>query len=517
MGWILNNKQGHRGMKNVVATMIFSFLAALFTLSKYNSKPNLDSDILWSVAIGKWIDLHKSFPVVDSFSWTIYGNEWMTHEWAYSYLAYKLSDIFGNLGFYILTIIPILLTIYFLYLIARKYDIYNTYAYILILTLGIVFLYALALPFRAYSYALLFVTLLVYLLYFKKETYWDFLLYISLFILWANSQVSVFIGLVILTAELLRQFIIYPAKRIRVLLLGFTSIISVFINPYGYKLWFYFMFIMTNMSNHRNIAEWQAVDFNDPLNLLLYLGIAASVLLLQFNNMKKSASYLAEFNTDKELKVNGVSSIDNWNSLFDWVVKSFTRETCLLIGFWVFYIYALYSVRMMVFSLIFWIIVICYFVGKSKRFNFSYKTYYIFLLFFILMTFANLANADYRLKDIYTYDRDVSPVEEVAFLKDNQIYSQHLFNEYIFGGYLIINDIPVFIDARCDLYIKSGLLEKYIDIRDLNEDPQVLLNELEVKNLLIKEGPLKKYLDISPQWKIVYSGPTAFIYTRTAD
>lgn len=504
-------------MKKTVAALVFSLLAALTMLSKYIPNPNYDSDILWSVAIGKWIDLNRAFPVVDSFSWTIYGKEWMTHEWMYSCLAYKLSALYGNLGFYILTIIPMFFTIYFLYLMARRYDENNSYAYILPLTLGIVLLYVTALPFRAYIYALLFATLLVYLLYFKEEKAYDPLLYAGLFILWSNFQVSVFIGLVILIAESVRQFIIFPAKRKRVLFIGIVSILSTFINPYGYKLWTYFAFVISGMEESKNIAEWQAADFNEPGIMLLYLGTAASVLLLHFNSVSKESNASAQNIEvlDKSFAKTGRDISKLLNRFMNWLKKILTRENCLIIGYWCFYVYSLYSIRMFVFSLIFWVIVVCYFVGKSNRFNFSIKAYYIFLGFFVVMTFANLASANFQLKDIYTYKKEVSPVEEVAFLKENPAYSQHLFNKYLFGGYLIINDIPVFIDARSDSYIKHGIQQKYTDITGLKQDPQMVFDELGVENLLITDGILKKYIDINPQWELVFEGPNAFIYTRT--
>ncbi len=174
----------------------------------------------------------------------------------------------------------------------------------------------------------------------------------------------------------------------------------------------------------------------------------------------------------------------------------------------------LYSVRMFVFALIFWTIGISYLVGKITRFHFPHKTLYIYLLLFVVMFGANLATADFKIKDTFSYKKDITPVEEVAFLKENPIYSHNLFNEYIFGGYLIVNEIPVFIDARSDSYIKFGIQKKYMDISGLKTDPQRVFDELGVQNLLITEGSLKKYMDINPQWKIVYWGPTAFVYSR---
>lgn len=495
-----------------IEASIFSLFLGVAILSRWVAEPSYDSDILWSVAIGKWINIHHAFPVVDSFSWTIYGQEWMTHEWAYSYLAYIMNEAFGSLGFYLLALIPMVLTIYFLYLMARSYDVNKTYAYLLAFTMGVILIYSVSLPFRAYTFALLFVTLLLYLLYFKEEKKYDVLLYAALFIMWANFQVSVFMGLVILMAEMTRKFLLYPSKRLRVVLIAILSVLSTFINPYGYKLWSYFIFVITEMGGHRMIQEWQAVDFNEPWELFLYLGTAGVVLFLQFKykvsgkGMQANESFSGAGNAVK-------SSL--WMRLLNWVKTFLTRENCLIVGYWCFFIYALYSVRMMMFSLILWTIVVAYFVSKTKRLNFSFKTYYICLLLFVALMLVNLTDAGFTVKDVFSYKKDVTPVEEVAFLKDNPAYSDHLFNEYMFGAYLILNDIPVFIDARCDSYIKFGILNKFNDIKGLKEDPQTLFNELGVNNLLIKDGALKKYIDIHPQWKMVYGGPTAFIYTRT--
>ncbi len=497
-------------MKTKLEALIFSGFLSLAILSQYIREPRFDSDILWSIAIGKWIDIHKAFPIADSFSWTINGREWMTHEWIYSFLAYKMSTIYGSLGIYIVTFVPIIATIYVLYLISKSYDKHQTYFYVMAITLGIVLLYILALPFRAYIYALLFVALLIYLLYFKEPQKYDMLLYMILFILWANFQVSVFIGLIILWAEMARRFLLVPAKRVLTISICMLGTLSTLVNPYGYKLWTYFLFVMTSMGvTKSSIAEWHAVDFNEPLVLLLYLCLSISIIYMQFNDIRKSPSRPNKYDSNEH-----VISEKLYQRLINWVNEYLTRESCLLIGFWSFFIYALYSIRMLVFALIFWIVMISYYLGKATKLNFSRKAFNIFILFFAVVIFGNLYSTNFAVKDIFTCDRKVSPVEEVAYLKDHPAYSNHLFNEYLFGGYLILNDIPVFIDARSDSYIKFGIQQKYMDITSLKEDPQILLDELGVENLLITNGVLKKYIDINPKWKLVYGGPNAFIYSR---
>ncbi len=79
---------------------------------------------------------------------------------------------------------------------------------------------------------------------------------------------------------------------------------------------------------------------------------------------------------------------------------------------------------------------------------------------------VNLADTGFTVKMFFLIKKMLRQLK-VAFLKDNPVYSDHLFNEYMFGAYLILNDIPVFIDARCDSYIKFGILNKFNDIKGL--------------------------------------------------
>ena len=53
-------------------------------------------------------------------------------------------------------------------------------------------------------------------------------------------------------------------------------------------------------------------------------------------------------------------------------------------------------------------------------------------------------------------DKELYPVEAVKYIKENiDIDEMRIFNEYNFGSYLLLNDIPVFIDSRADLYTKQ--------------------------------------------------------------
>lgn len=494
---------------------IFASCLTLGLISYFLIYPNLDSDILWSIAIGKWISLNETFPVVDSFSWTIYGKEWLTHEWLFSYLAYHLDEAFGAGGLYILAGVPVLITIYVLYIICKKFDKFKSYAFIISLTIGTSLLYKSALPFRAYIYGLMFFTILIYLLYSKKESKVDWLYFVLLFSLWANFHISVCMGVIIFVIENIRKSLV--DKNIKQAGWIVTAgIMATLINPYGYKIWTYFGFTLTGMGESKSIAEWQAADFNDPMTLFVFVFLASIVIMLQVNNMRDiqqggKNEGLVEKGcnnfTDRKIKM-------KITALYDCFTDLITARTCLLFLFWGFYIYSLYSIRMIFYAVVMWIIVTALFAGKLSHVNFTKRTYYFFAGLFLLWFVGNIGLSGLRAPNITEYDKSISPVEEVQFLKENPIYQQNLFNEYLYGGYLIHNDIPVFIDARSDSYIKFGIQQKYGDIVLLRKDPQKLLDEMKVKNILIPNySALDRYISVNQNWMLIHRGPTASVFT----
>ncbi len=94
----------------------------------------------------------------------------------------------------------------------------------------------------------------------------------------------------------------------------------------------------------------------------------------------------------------------------------------------------------------------------EKVINFFNKKY-IMLLFIIGITiFSGIMFIIQSKKEFI--NPKIYPVEAVKYIKENiDIKNMRVFNEYNFGSYLILNDIPVYIDSRADLYTKefSGL------------------------------------------------------------
>ncbi|MBD5803302.1 hypothetical protein AZOA_27380 [Azoarcus sp. Aa7] len=91
-----------------------------------------------------------------------------------------------------------------------------------------------------------------------------------------------------------------------------------------------------------------------------------------------------------------------------------------------------------------------------------------------------------------------------------------VFNAYGFGGYLIHEGVPVFIDGRADMY-GDALLQRYLGAMFLtgSEVLPKLLEEYRIGWTLIEPGtPALALLDRLPGWRRVYADAVAVVHVR---
>lgn len=92
--------------------------------------------------------------------------------------------------------------------------------------------------------------------------------------------------------------------------------------------------------------------------------------------------------------------------------------------------------------------------------------------------------------------------EAIQFVKDES--PERVFNDYNIGETLIYNDIPVFFDARADLYAQEHIMEDGISLMFLEQNNATKKGVLNIDNLIIeykfdaililKNRPLYTYL-----------------------
>ncbi len=109
----------------------------------------------------------------------------------------------------------------------------------------------------------------------------------------------------------------------------------------------------------------------------------------------------------------------------------------------------------------------------------------------------------------------VLPAGAVAWLDEHQPGTR-LFNRYEWGGY-IGQHRPhqlVFMDGRADVY-GDALLQQYVSIIGLRDDPQLLLDRYEIDYAVFPPAtPLGDWFDASDEWERVYADSTAAVWVR---
>jgi hypothetical protein len=91
-----------------------------------------------------------------------------------------------------------------------------------------------------------------------------------------------------------------------------------------------------------------------------------------------------------------------------------------------------------------------------------------------------------------------------------------VLNDYGFGGYLIFEGIPPFIDGRAELY-GDEFVKRYVQAMLLDNDelPRLLDQNSIACTLIAPERPAALLLDHLPGWRRLYADDIAVVHVRT--
>ena len=151
---------------------------------------------------------------------------------------------------------------------------------------------------------------------------------------------------------------------------------------------------------------------------------------------------------------------------------------------------------------------------------FSHK--WAIILFIMIASVASGLLFSNQLQKNYI-DKTKYPVKATEYILENLDYKKiHLFNEYNFGSYLLLNDIPVFIDSRADLYTKEFSGRSY----DIFDDYEGIVGTYQTKfkfyditHALIYKDP-KVFYDIlksNSNYKILYEDKYYALFEKLND
>jgi len=115
----------------------------------------------------------------------------------------------------------------------------------------------------------------------------------------------------------------------------------------------------------------------------------------------------------------------------------------------------------------------------------------------------------------FAFVRTQAPAAALDILR--QRHTRRIFNDYQFGGFLIANHVPTFIDGRAELYGEKFAMNYIRTVEGRSLDQLTgLLDDFQVDaTLLAPDRPAAQLLDHMPGWTRLYADDIAVIHVRT--
>jgi hypothetical protein len=437
-------------------------------------------DYFWHVKAGEYIVTNLKIPYHDVFSW--YGISrnlyWISHEWLSEIVLFGYKYLFKGLGPILFNISIYLLLVSVLFAFNKEHFKKNKVFTFIWALVGTIVFSRVMLP-RPHMISYVLLTFAVYVLFdnFKnkdsKKIY--FLPLISM--LWANfhggsSNLPYVLCFIFLIVGLFKfKFGKIEAERIsrkqikKYLICGILSIVAIVINPHWFKMITYPYINMGDSLMISSIVEWASPSLN---NIKDYGDFALlGIIILSMIVTKKKIKLI-------DLIVTGAFLVLGFKSLkfipLLYIVSTFT---------------------------------IFNFIDEFK-WDISKSTFFI-IMFAILLSYVIITP-----KLLGNYKSKLIPNEIIEHIKEKK--PERLFNYYGYGGYLIYNDIPVFIDGRADMYSKYNLKDA-VDIE--SEGYGYLINAYNFDMIVIPTNiPLNIHLSNNQGYEITKQNGNIVIYEK---
>ena len=474
------------------------FIVLILCLFFMILRPIADPDFWWHLRTGQLIVQTHTIPHIDPFSYTKFGEPWITHEWLSEILIYALFRL-GSYGLLIF-IFSIIITGAFLLTYLRSPAETRPYVAGFVLLLGAVST-APTWGVRPQMLSLLLASLFLFLLdRYRQVGKLKFLIPLPLIMLiWVNLHAGYFLGFVLvgiyIAGGLMEMLVARIFKREQVESVPtFRSILSLSItlgvcilatlaNPNGIFIIIYPFQTLTSSSMQQFIQEWLSPNFHQmmwqPLAWLILALIGIGML------SKKTIS-----------PINILLTI-------------------------VFGYGALLSMRNIPFFALAAIPVLAEQVGSLIKIHSTvYAPSRLFQLIVPILLGIILLITSLRfiqvVKEQPKTETENFPKTAVDWLQENTP-AGNLFNSYNWGGYLIWRLYPqyqVYIDGRADLYGDAFIFD-YLSIYNAEPGWEDKLNHQDIKTVLVEsDAPLANMLRQLPAWHVSFTDKGSVIFVK---
>lgn len=466
--------------KKKIIIGLFFMLMLIVTVIYFN----MGSDYFWHLKTGEYIVKFKELPNICLYSWYGITNKLMftLHEWLYEviiYGFYKISPIYGPI-FYLITFLSILTG--FLYKTTlKKLITKNLILFIPFIVLALINLALYSLP-RPHIISWILVAITVYLSYELYENNSKKVYFLPLItIIWGNVHggsscltymipgLFMVLGLFNFNKWGLNNKKLSKEKVIRYVIIIILNIIALLVNPYGIEMILYPYINIFDHTMKSVINEWHPTNIKTGIGMVAYLYIFYNLYIYYQSKGKIRLVDLSLF------------------LVFVYLATSSYRFVPLLI------IVSFYTT-------------LNYFRENSQPIK-GKSLITTLIIGILLLTGAQIGNINAKLTTNVLDDCLIDTIKELK--------PKRLYNDYNIGGYLIYNEIDVFIDGRADAYSKDNLKDAYSLIMGDGTNTKELLDKYDF-DLLITENDcyLDKFLKDDADYKFVIKDNNYSIYEK---
>ncbi|MFB5188873.1 hypothetical protein [Alicyclobacillus fastidiosus] len=451
--------------------------------------PISDPDTPWHLATGNYILAHHRIPTTDPFSWSMYGKPWVTQEWLFEVILAWLAQKVGFFGVWALAVFLHTVTVLVLYQLCCDVSdgqrVFSAIAASLGTAAGLAF-WVLRPQLFSYLMFALFLWILARVNRGHLKALWAVP---PLILIWANAHASVSIGIIMLVFEVILSFIptvgrlsrLPLSNRARVYLLV-TALVSIgigLLNPNTYHEFTYAL-LSNNSLMVNSINEWHSPDFHSQYYKYGVIPFVAFVLvLLVIRKQHVPLKYVLYFGGCFALTL---------------VYQRFMPYL------------AISGAPLLAASMRDWLRAL---LNPSRVFRYVLGI----LMCGVIVDFC-ISVPDLRGSVDRHFATNAYPIDCVNYLKQHPVPGPML-NAYDFGGYLIYEHIPTFVDGRTDIFLENNTFQDYMDLQNLAWDAPDLLDKYGFKSAILPPGyALSVYLTNSPDWHIAFRGANAEIFVR---
>jgi len=477
-------------------------MALIFILA---AQPITDPDFWWHLRTGQYIVETRSIPHTDIFSTMRFGSEWVTHEWLSEVFMYGLFRALGYGG--LIVGFSLLITAAF-WIVYQRYRRLAAHPYVagFALLLGA----AATMPtwgVRPQMFSLLLASIFLSFLdrYSRCEQMPSIWWLAPLMILWVNLHAGFALGLVLIVltiAGLLLDWLSLRKnsfadlwQRARPLCwLLIICVAAVCLNPNGARMYFYPFETLTSHAMMQYIQEWRSPDFHNPLFQALALLLLATFSATALSNRRPRPSQLLMLVATAWATLRSARNV----AFFALVATPLLAEHS-------------------------WIFITSHRWGqwleaseKRKPSEGSALKLVLNVLVLLLVLTVVALGVGRAVANQPVIEAQQFPAAAVDFIRE-QKPPQPIFNEYVWGGYLIWRlypDYRVYIDGRADVY-GDKLVEEWLETHDGKTNWREPLDRYGIHTVLVKPDiALASLLRQDADWQNVFEDKQAVIFVR---